>query len=208
MAFCLGIDFEFIEHDPYNKSEEWLKINPQGLVPVLIYNGKIVTESSICLEFVEDLHCNNEPHVLPTDPYKRARARLMADHISKKILPHFFGMLKHPDQQEQEKELLLKGVADLMRDADETGPFLMGAEFSLPDIMFASFALRINVVLPEYRDFSIPSGDQDCPDADMYKKYHAWFKTIEGLDIFKTTRVSDERIIKSFDKFEKNPRRN
>ena len=30
-----GVDFEYKEQDPYDKSPEWLAINPRGLVPAL-----------------------------------------------------------------------------------------------------------------------------------------------------------------------------
>ena len=106
-CICSGVQFEFIEHDPYNKTEEFLKLNPNGQVPVLIHNGNVIYESSVCLEFVEDLFSDKAPHVLPKDPYKRAKARMLSDHISKKILSPFFGMLKQPEEQEKEKELLL-----------------------------------------------------------------------------------------------------
>jgi len=35
-----GVDFEEVEHDPYNKSEDWLKISPRGLIPVIVHNGR------------------------------------------------------------------------------------------------------------------------------------------------------------------------
>jgi len=29
-----------VEQDPYNKTPEWLAINPRGLVPTIVHNGK------------------------------------------------------------------------------------------------------------------------------------------------------------------------
>ncbi len=45
------IDFEYIEQDPYNKSPEWLAINPKGLVPAIVHQGRVVYESHVCIEF-------------------------------------------------------------------------------------------------------------------------------------------------------------
>lgn len=208
----LGIDFELIEHDPYNKSEDWLKINPRGLVPVLIYQGKSIYESPVCIEFVEDLHPEKAPHLLPKDAYLKAKARLLADTLSKKIIPNFFKTLMRQTTEEQNegKEALVKGVIELMRDADDTGPFLLGAEPSLPDFMLAPFAWRADIVLPYYRDFRIPgndtapSADVSEDDAKQLRKYHAWYAHVKQWESFKKTLVSDEKIIESLRKYANN----
>ena len=40
-----GVEFNVIEHDPYDKTPEFLAINPKGKVPVLVHNEKSVVES-------------------------------------------------------------------------------------------------------------------------------------------------------------------
>ena len=52
---------------------EFLKFNPKGLVPVLIHDGHIVTESNIILEYLNEVY--TEPQMLPADPASRAKAR-------------------------------------------------------------------------------------------------------------------------------------
>ena len=42
-----GIDFEYKEQDPYDKTPEFLAINPRGLVPALIHGNDVVIESLI-----------------------------------------------------------------------------------------------------------------------------------------------------------------
>ncbi|KAK2186874.1 hypothetical protein NP493_185g01012 [Ridgeia piscesae] len=49
-----GIEFEYIEQDPYDKSAEWLAVNPRGLVPAILHNGRAVYESQVCIEYVDD----------------------------------------------------------------------------------------------------------------------------------------------------------
>lgn len=67
-----GVDFEYIEQDPYNKSPEWLAINPRGLIPVIVHNGKSIYESHVCIEYIDE-SWPNEPRLLPKDPYQRAK---------------------------------------------------------------------------------------------------------------------------------------
>ncbi len=37
------------QHDP-----DYLKLNPRGLVPTLIHDGRVVRESQVILEYLED----------------------------------------------------------------------------------------------------------------------------------------------------------
>jgi ganglioside-induced differentiation-associated protein 1 len=38
------------QHDP-----EYLKLNPRGLVPTLVHEGRVVRESQVILEYLEDV---------------------------------------------------------------------------------------------------------------------------------------------------------
>ena len=51
----------------------FLKINPKGLVPVLIHNGNVVSESNIIIEYLNEAY--PEPPSLPADPASRAKIR-------------------------------------------------------------------------------------------------------------------------------------
>jgi glutathione S-transferase len=53
---------------------EFLKVNPRGLVPVLVHDGDPIYESTIILEYLEDAF--PEAPLRPTDPKARARMRI------------------------------------------------------------------------------------------------------------------------------------
>ena len=53
---------------------EYLELNPRGVVPTLVHNGKAIRESQVILEYLEDAF--PEPPLRPTDPYQRAQMRL------------------------------------------------------------------------------------------------------------------------------------
>ncbi|KAL2472740.1 Glutathione S-transferase U19 [Forsythia ovata] len=80
-----GIDYESREEDLSNKSPLLLKMNPvHKQVPVLIHNGKPVSESIIIVQYIDDMWKDIAP-LLPSHPYERARARFWADYVDKKI---------------------------------------------------------------------------------------------------------------------------
>ncbi|KAL0399541.1 UNVERIFIED_CONTAM: Glutathione S-transferase U19 [Sesamum radiatum] len=80
-----GIEYEYREENLANKSPLLLEMNPvHQKVPVLIHNGKPVSESLIILEYIDEVWKDKSP-LLPFDPYQRAQARFWADLIDKKI---------------------------------------------------------------------------------------------------------------------------
>lgn len=53
---------------------DYLKINPFGLVPVLVHDGKVIPESTVINEYVDAAF--DGPSLRPKDPYKRAQMRV------------------------------------------------------------------------------------------------------------------------------------
>lgn len=55
-------------------SPEYLKINPKGVVPTLLHEGKPIVESSLICEYLEDAF--PERPLVPSNPYLKSRMRL------------------------------------------------------------------------------------------------------------------------------------
>src|SRR3954465_10252963 len=64
---------------------EYLRLNPNGVVPTLVHDGRVVLESSIICEYLEDAF--PAPALLPSDPYGRARARVWLKHFDEVVHP-------------------------------------------------------------------------------------------------------------------------
>lgn len=56
------------------KRDEYLELNPAGVVPTLVHDGRVIVESSIILEYVEEVWPS--PALMPRDPGRRADVRL------------------------------------------------------------------------------------------------------------------------------------
>ena len=66
-------------------------------IPVLIHNGKAISESLVIVEYIDEVWKDKSP-LLPTDPYQRAQARFWADYVDKKVcvsvdLKHSFSLI-------------------------------------------------------------------------------------------------------------------
>ena len=67
------------------KSDAYLSMNPQGLVPALETDGAVLTQSPAILEWLEETH--PAPPLLPREATARARVRAMAALVACDIHP-------------------------------------------------------------------------------------------------------------------------
>src|SRR5215469_9357344 len=67
------------------RSEAYLRLNPQGLVPALEVEEGVLTQSPAILEWIEERW--PEPPLLPVEPFARAEVRAMAATVACDIHP-------------------------------------------------------------------------------------------------------------------------
>jgi maleylpyruvate isomerase len=70
---------------PSLSSDAYRKLNPQGLMPALEIDGRVVAQSMAVIELLEEIF--PEPSVLPNDPILRAEARSFAQLIAADLHP-------------------------------------------------------------------------------------------------------------------------
>lgn len=68
-----------------HRSEAYLALNPQGLVPTLIDGPLVLTQSLAIIEYLDETR--DGPKLLPADPVGRARARALAQLVACEIHP-------------------------------------------------------------------------------------------------------------------------
>ncbi len=81
-----GIDYPTQNVDLFRNeqfSPAYLKINPKGVVPALDHDGRIVIESTLICEYLDD--CFPARRLMPEDPYRRARARLWSKAVDETL---------------------------------------------------------------------------------------------------------------------------
>ena len=78
-----GIGFEEHKLDLFAGDQlkpEYLKINPNGVVPALLHHGRPVLDSSVIIEYLDEV-ARDAPVFTPPDPVDRARMRSMMRYI-------------------------------------------------------------------------------------------------------------------------------
>ena len=66
-----GTYLDILKGDQFDP--EYVKLNPKAVVPTLVHDGKIVTESTLICEYLDDVF--PEPSLRPADPYARWQMR-------------------------------------------------------------------------------------------------------------------------------------
>src|SRR5262245_47546256 len=86
---------------------EYLCLNPNGVVPTLVHDGKVVLESSVICQYLDEVF--PKPALMPLDPYARAQARTWLK---------VFDEVGHPAIRQASFELLYRPLLALMPPAE------------------------------------------------------------------------------------------
>jgi glutathione S-transferase len=59
----------------------YLELNPNGVVPTLVHDGRPVIDSSVICEYLEEIASDSGTALIPATPYERARVRAWLRYI-------------------------------------------------------------------------------------------------------------------------------
>ena len=145
-------------------TDAYSALNPQHLVPTLIHDGQVLTQSLAILEYLDEIA--PEPPLLPSDPLSRARVRRIALAVAcdihplgnLRVLRYLRQTLKTDDQArtEWQKHWMAEGFGALettLASDPATGTFCHGDTPTLADICLVpqlTNARRIEMNLTPY----------------------------------------------------------
>jgi len=177
-----------------SRTKEFLAINPEGKVPVIRHEGRVLNESSVICEYLEEVF--PEPRVFPKDPYKRALARIMTDYCNQTFVPRMYRLLMNQDRAAGAK--LYEEALESWRWVDAflvrhnpSGTYLDDTDgFSLAELSFAPFFQRY-CFNAHYRGFQLP-------DEARYARVRRWRDALLAEPLVRETGMPDEDFIKLY----------
>ncbi|XP_043701069.1 glutathione S-transferase U25-like [Telopea speciosissima] len=178
-----GIEYQYRDEDFQNKSPLLLQMNPVNkTIPVLIHNGKPISESLIIVQYIDETWKDKSP-LLPSDPYQQAQARFWADYVDKKVFTSLRATwsTKGEEQEAAKKEFIevLKVLEGELGDKVYFG----GESFGYLDVSLVPFYSWF-YSLEKCGNFSI---EAECP------KLIAWAKKcIERESVAKSLPDSEK----------------
>ena len=189
------MEYEYLEVDPYAKPQSLLDVNPRGLVPGLRHGDWGCYESTVLMEYLEDI--DNKNPLLPQDAKNRAHSRLWSDHINRNVIPAFYHFLQAQETNKQMTEagVLKEQISKLVAAAHEQGPFFLGDQMSFVDVQLAPWVIRLRKVLQPYRGW---------PDPEPGSRWEKWVHAIEQDEATKRTTSDDNLYLDSYERYAEN----
>jgi len=118
-------------------SPEYKAINPTGKVPALVHDGRVLPESGVICEYLEDLHPS--PALRPADARQRADMRVLAAMPDLYLMPEVFPLLRNLSRKGRDEGAVAAALASVASGFDRLEQFLVadphaaGGEFTLAD---------------------------------------------------------------------------
>ena len=177
-----GIDFELTEIDVYNRPAWFQEVSPYGKVPVLRLDGRVVYESTIVNQYLDEAF--PAPPLMPADPYARAQVRIWMDYCETRYLTAVHRLMIDRDQPAKLKESHEK-LTEVLRFMEHeglrklgNGPYWMGPQPMLVDFQFLPFFERF----PVYQELAGAEWPEECT------RLRHWYETIAQRRSFLETR--------------------
>lgn len=158
----LGVPHELRELDferGDQKSPDYLKLNPQGRVPALVWNGEVITEAAAILLHLADAH-PQAGLAPPLGSIERARYYQWMFFLANSLQPAYRAWFYDDDSagaehyvitREQARRRIEAAWQQVATHLEENGPYLAGDQMTIADFM-ATMLMRWSRNMPRPSD--------------------------------------------------------
>ena len=136
-----GMDFEVIDVDLMDKSEDLAAINPYNKVPVLVERELVLTEANIINEYIDERFPH--PQLMPADPVMRGRARLFLHRFELELYNHVNVIAQGGKPADKARVIIRDNLSQLSQILAKQ-KFLLGTDFSMLDVAVAPLLWRLD----------------------------------------------------------------
>lgn len=171
-----------------NKTEEFIKINPQHTIPVLDDNGVIIVDSHVICCYLADKYAKNDD-LYPKDLVKRCevQTRLFFDcgHLFARIRSLFEPVIYFgaPDLPAEKVEYIVK-TYDAVENYLKNGEYLCGSKLTIADLCCLASLSSIEKIAPI--------------DSGKFPRFTKWLETLKKLPYYKAANGEGAEVLQSF----------
>ena len=136
-----GMDFEIIDVDQMDKSDDVAATNPYNKVPVLVERDLILTEANIINEYIDERFPH--PQLMPADPVMRGRARLFLHRFEQELYSNVNVIQQGGKSLDKARAIIKDNLTQLSQILSKQ-KYLLGNEFSMLDVAVAPLLWRLD----------------------------------------------------------------
>nr|QLY71962.1 Omega class glutathione S-transferase protein 1 [Dermacentor marginatus] len=165
-----NIDHEVVNINLKDKPEWHFKLNPAGKVPILQQDDKLVCESLIVSEYLDDAY--GKAKLLPADPYLKAREKMFIEVGSAALMPVLKIHYNKDNRVELWKEFKEKVRAYEEELSARKTLYISGDKPGFADYMVWPFFPRVQAfatIFPELKP----------PTAEEFPCLHKWIEAMK-----------------------------
>jgi glutathione S-transferase len=176
-----GLAVEHVEV-PYDDRAEIARLSGQELVPVLVADGEVVSDSTVILEWLEDRF--PDPPLFPGEPARRAEVMVFVDWFNRiwKRAPNAIAAELEGDAPDGEivarQVVELRGSLDVFEALLDGRDYLLGVEFSVADCVAFPF-LKFGLLWTEDDPYVFHAVLRDHLRPDAHPRVAAWIRRVD-----------------------------
>ncbi|KAJ3680838.1 hypothetical protein LUZ60_015327 [Juncus effusus] len=171
-----NVKYEMKLIDLSNKPDWFMKISPEGKVPVLKYDdGSWHADSDVIAQYLEEKF-PNPSLVTPPD----------FSSVGSKIFPSFVKFLKSKDSNDGSEQALIDELNALNEHLKSHGPFVNGEKISAVDLSLAPKLYHMKIALNHFKAWSVP---------ENLTYVNNYMNALFGRESFKNTMPAGEEYV-------------
>jgi len=142
VLFEKGMDFEVIDVDLANKSEDLSILSPYSDSPVLEERDLILTDPNIINEYIDERFPH--PQLMPADPVMRARARLFLKDMENELFIYMKDLESKESKKRESAKKIVTNILITLSPILDKQSFLLHDEYSMLDVAMAPLLWRLD----------------------------------------------------------------
>ncbi|CAL8471991.1 g11533 [Coccomyxa elongata] len=164
-----------------DKPREYTAKVPSGLLPAMELDGKLIVESAEIMRILEEAFPDKKPLLPPKGTKERQRADSLM-RLERRLFSDWLSWLTTSwGHDANKREFIATMDAVDMELGDAGGPFFLGPELSMVDVVFAPFLERIAASILYYKGFTVRGEGR-------WKNLDRWFEAMEARPAYMGTR--------------------